>query len=307
MYHDHASRITRRAMLRGTALVLGGLALERPAWAEDDTRRPALRFGLVTDIHYADLPVSGTRYFRQTSTKLEEAVERFNREALSFVVELGDFIDHRSSDAQTAVERLGVIDATYRKLTCDRHYVIGNNCAAWLTQREIIDNCGAIASYYSFDVGQFHFVVIDSCYNRDGESFHFSQIGDRGARYYIPQSQLDWLADDLAKTHKPSIVLGHQPVARPNDSGSIRNFQQARQVLVDSGKVIAVLQGHIHRDEYTQIDGIHYCTFRSVVDGDGPQNNGYGIISLYDDASIRVEGFRRMGNRTLPRTESARR
>ena len=37
-------------------------------------RRP-LRFGLMTDMHYADRERSGTRYYRDSMAKIEEAVE----------------------------------------------------------------------------------------------------------------------------------------------------------------------------------------------------------------------------------------
>ena len=41
-------------------------------------RRP-LRFGLMTDMHYADRERSGTRYYRDSMAKIEEAVEEFRR------------------------------------------------------------------------------------------------------------------------------------------------------------------------------------------------------------------------------------
>jgi len=52
-----------------------------------------LRFGLVTDVHYADADPRGNRCYRDSLAKLERAIATFNTLDLSFVVELGDFID----------------------------------------------------------------------------------------------------------------------------------------------------------------------------------------------------------------------
>ena len=52
-----------------------------------------LRFGLVTDIHFAHRNVHGTRYYEQSITKLSEAIDVFNRRKLDFMIELGDLKD----------------------------------------------------------------------------------------------------------------------------------------------------------------------------------------------------------------------
>jgi len=287
--------ITRRAVLRGGALVLGGLTLRGPAWGEDVARKPVLRFGVTTDIHYANRPRRGVRHYREAVDKLNEAVGIFNEEKLDFVVELGDFIDQLDSDSEQAIERLHAIDKVFSQITCDRHYVIGNHCTAWLTQQQIVENCGAVASYYSFDVERFHFVVVDSCYTRDGSPFH----AGLESRYFIAETQRRWLTDDLAKTDKPTIVLAHQPLGRPRGRASVQNASAVREILENSEKVLAVFQGHIHRNEYAQLNGIHYCSLAALVDGSGQANNSYGIVSLYEDASIRIQGFHQMQSRDI--------
>lgn len=288
-------RITRRAVLRGGALLLGGLMLSRPSLAEDADVSPIARFGITTDIHHADLPNRRARHYRQALDKLRVAVDAFNDENPDYVVQMGDVIDRRQADAQIAVDRLGVVEAALGRLRCDRHYVIGNHCAAWLTQAQLVEHCGAVASYYSFDVERFHFVVVDSCYTRDGKPFH----ADLQARYFIPEDQRRWLADDLAKTDKPTIVLAHQPLGGSRGRASVQNADDIRNILTESGKVLAVFQGHIHRNDYAQLHGIHYCSLAALVDGSGQANNSYGIVSLYEDGSIRIQGFHQMQSRDM--------
>jgi len=48
---------------------------------------------------------------------------------------------------------------------------------------------------------------------------------------------------------------------------------EVRQILEDSGNVSAVFQGHSHQNDYRDINGIHYCTMRAVIEGSGAANN----------------------------------
>ena len=70
----------------------GALLLSCPGLlARENEKR--LRFGLVTDIHFAHRNVHGTRYYEQSITKLSEAIDVFNRRKLDFMIELGDLKD----------------------------------------------------------------------------------------------------------------------------------------------------------------------------------------------------------------------
>ena len=70
----------------------GALLLSCPGLlARENEKR--LRFGLVTDIHFAHRHVHGTRYYEQSITKLSEAIDVFNRRKLDFMIELGDLKD----------------------------------------------------------------------------------------------------------------------------------------------------------------------------------------------------------------------
>ena len=58
---------------------------------------PLVRFGLVTDCHYAEIPLAhrpmpvGDASYRESVAKLAEAIAVFNREKVDFEIELGDF------------------------------------------------------------------------------------------------------------------------------------------------------------------------------------------------------------------------
>ena len=73
---DHTP-VGRRAFLTGGSLVLATAALDRtgtrPLAAAENGPGAKVRFGLVTDLHYADKPPAGTRHYRETLGKLAEA------------------------------------------------------------------------------------------------------------------------------------------------------------------------------------------------------------------------------------------
>ena len=97
--------------MAGSALVLASPWSGRML-AADDRAEPALRFGLLADLHYADKDPAGMRHYRQTRSKLQEAVEKLNERKPSFVVELGDFIDAAPTIEQE-VEWLKTVDALF--------------------------------------------------------------------------------------------------------------------------------------------------------------------------------------------------
>ncbi|HVU39318.1 MAG TPA: hypothetical protein VHC95_13370, partial [Opitutales bacterium] len=219
--------LTRRHFIFRGGIVLAGAALSgcitRPeqtmagrAVAGVATDEPALRFGLVTDIHYADKNVAGTRVYRDSLAKMQTAVSTLNAAArkdaagLSFAVTLGDMIDTpdtpEMSPENIAVEigYLKTIEAAWAKIAAPRHYVLGNHCVYTLTKPEFFANTGARPAPYSFDAtyphgdGAVHFVLLDACFKADGTPY-----GRRNADWrdtHIPAAQVDWLADDLAKT-----------------------------------------------------------------------------------------------------------
>ena len=94
-----AARIGRREFLwiGGAGLFVGCTSR---FGVVDAAETPVVRFGMVTDIHYADhdpdkapCGVVGRRYYRESLRKLDEAVSVFNTRGLDFAIELGDFKD----------------------------------------------------------------------------------------------------------------------------------------------------------------------------------------------------------------------
>lgn len=292
----------RREILRNGTLVLASASIRPTKLLADEASKRSdqakLRIGLVTDLHFADKAAAGTRHYRETLGKLEEAATEFRQQKLDFIVELGDFID---AAASVDLERryLKTVDKEFSKICDDRHYVLGNHCVDTLTKEEFLGGVDKQHSYYSFDRNGFHFIVLDSCFRSDGQPY-----GRRNFKWTdanVSVAELEWLKADLQANTRPVIVFAHQRLDVSNNHG-VKNNADVRKILESSGKVLAVFQGHSHKNDLKTINGTHYCTLVAMVEGSGEKNNGYSVLELDSDNTIRLTGFRKQKSRDWPAT-----
>jgi alkaline phosphatase len=284
-------KIGRRAFLRHGSLFLAAAGVSSTAsglFAQDAIQQ-SLRFALVTDLHHADKPSAGSRFYRETLGKLAEASDQFSRDKPLFIVELGDFIDAADS-AEVELSYLARINREFSAISENRHYVLGNHCVDMLTKQEFLDGVERKKSYYSFDSGGLHFIVLDSCFRSDGKPY--GRKNSQWTDANIPGEELEWLSADLAATSRKVIVFAHQRLD-VTASHSVKNAVDVRSVLEKSGKVLTVFQGHSHQNDYQEIAGIHYCTMVAMIEGSGAENSGYTTVDIQSAGAIRVTGFRR--------------
>ncbi|MDC0935830.1 metallophosphoesterase [Pirellulales bacterium] len=287
---------TRRAFLHRGSLILagatvGGSSLAALAGDEPGKSKPAARLGLLTDIHYADRSPAGTRHYRDSLAKVQEAIKTLNKEKAERLVHLGDLVD-TGETLEKEIGHLRTIEAEFAKFHGPRNYVLGNHCVWTLTKEEFLENTAAEAAHVAFDHGPFHCVLLDACYRADGVDYGRQDFDWTDTN--IPKQQIDWLRDDLAKTDKPTIVFVHQRLdGEGKEIYVVNNAEAVRAVLEKSGKVLAVIMGHSHQNSYREVGGIHYCVLRAVIEGAGAENSGYSLMDLFEDGSIKITGFRK--------------
>lgn len=286
--------ISRRAFIQHSSLCLAGFGGGR-LLAADAAAAPTLRVGLMTDLHYADKEPTKTRFYREALAKLDEAVERMNREKPNVVVELGDFIDQADS-VEREIEWLKTMESHFMKLSMPRHYVLGNHCVGTLTKQEFAAHTQATGGHAAFEENGVTFLILDACFREDGTPYERKNFNWQDAN--LPKAELAWLEAALAKAGGPVIIFAHQRLDM-DKAHAVRNAAAVRALLEKSGKVLAVFQGHSHKNDYQQIAGIHYTTLVAMVEGSGLENNGYSLLDIMRDGSLRLNGFRRQVNRTL--------
>lgn len=295
----------RRTALKWTLGVVGGpmvLSLSCVSGERLSRRRQPVRFGIVTDCHYADVDPAGTRFYRESLGRLTECVDRMNGEEVDFLIELGDFKDQgRPPVERDTLAYLEQIEAVFQRFEGPTYHVLGNHDVDSISKAQFlacVTNTGIDPnrSHYSFDARGLHCVVLDANFRSDGADYDRGHFDWTDAN--IPAHELGWLRKDLATASGSAVVFIHQ-LLDGADSVSVRNAKQVRQVLEESGKVQAVFQGHHHEGRYSQIHGIHYYTLKALVEDQGEGRNSYAIVEIDGELASRVVGYRQAVSMTL--------
>lgn len=263
--------------------------------------KPLLTFGMVTDVHYADIQNEGNRAFGQSLEKLQECVDTMNRYLPDFLVELGDFKDmSRPASEEKTLIYLYRAEKVFSGFRGPRYHVIGNHDADCISKEQfnaVVENTGIpkALTYYSFLANGITCIVLDANYDSTGRDFYKGQFdwGDPN----IPEVELKWLKKQLRQSRGPAIVFCHQ-LLDSNDEYAVDNAAEVRKLLENSGKVAAVFQGHYHEGNYRYINGIHYYTQKALIEGEGSGNNSYALVKVFPE-SIHIIGFRRADSMTF--------
>ncbi len=309
--------VDRRDFLKVSAASLAGLvAHRRSAWAEagaygaSGVSGAGVRFGVVTDAHYADAPSRGTRFYRESRTKLREAVTQLEAARVGLLAQLGDIKDMVAGEpAARTLDHLSLIGrefAAFRGPVC---HVLGNHDIDNVSKPQALSLLRSTGidegrSFYSFRRGGVRFIALDACYTKAGHDYDRGNFDWRDAN--VPAAQLDWLRAELAVSAEPVIVLAHQRLDGAGDV-YVANSAAVREAFESSRKVLAVFQGHDHGGARTRVGGIHYYTLKAVVEGSGPDNNAYAVVDVHPDFSISVIGYRRAETAELARGDGVTR
>ncbi len=239
----------------------------------------AVKFGVIADLH-VDI-------MHDCEQRLATFLDACRKENVDFIVQLGDFCypdektcvcerQYRPVNIQNALDypvyaNKAKIMEMWNNFEKPAYHVLGNHDCDFCTKKQIFEYYGVdYGSYYSFDMGGFHFVVLDGNYMKvNGEYIAYEQSNyfeqnakTPGILPYISQEQLDWLEKDLANTKYPTVLFSHQ---RLGGIGAVKNSAELRQILHNApNKVILSANGHMHEDFVCNIDDVWYLDVNSV-------------------------------------------
>lgn len=194
----------------------------------------------------------------------EQFVERMNRVVRpDLVLTLGDLIEHESlaADQERYARCLDILS----RLAAPVRHVAGNHDSIHLSDSMLRKARGHEGElYYSFDCGTLHCVVLRTVEHRDLE-------------VRLSEEQMEWLRADLEGTSYPTLVAMHHGAADQDVAGNpwfehaphlalVRERRELRAILAASGKVILVLNGHLHWNHVDLHNGIPYVTVQSLVE-----------------------------------------
>ena len=280
------------------------LAVGRLPQAQAAPRR-TLRFGVLTDTHYADRPTAGTRHYADSLQKVDEAIEAFNRAKVDFVIELGDLKDMDAKGTpELTLRYLDSIEQRLRRFDGPLYHVLGNHDMDCLTKDEFLAhtaNAGRARgkAHYSFSARGVRCIVLDANFNEDMTPYERGNFDWRKA--YIPKEQIEWLDEELSRhSNEPTLIFVHQMLDSFSDISPnlcVGNASEVVAVLERHSQVAAVFQGHHHPGHYSQRAGIHYITLPGVIEQAAPAN-AYAVVEMSSER-ILVEGFKSCPDRVI--------
>ena len=290
--------VTRREVLRGAGAVAlttaAGCATSHSKGNGKGAVTPPVRFGFITDCHYAAHIVrpGDPRRYGKALAKMRDFARCANRCELDFVVEGGDFKDLGRTPAES-LKYLDEMEAAFAGFNGPRYHVLGNHDHDNISKEEFlahVANAGQVCAkaYYAFTCRGVKFIVLDACYRPDGQPYCRGNFNWKQTR--IPDGQVAFLKAELASAEGPCVPILHQQLDA-EDETCIVNAAEVRAVLEASGKVKAVIQGHYHEGSFREINGIGYYTTTANVIGDTGKTGGdWAIVQVAADGSVDVYG-----------------
>ncbi len=300
--------MTRRDFMR--ILPLTTAAAAAPAGNDG----PVLRFGVVTDVQYADQPDSAdkVRRYRLSPGKLREAIAALNRSPLDFVVNLGDTIDRNFASFEPIMRLFREVRAPLRHVLGNHDFDVAPELKPLVARRLGLEH----GTYHAWSQRGWRFIVLDGTEvslfaHAPGTPEHaaatraMKALPGKPATWNggISPGQVAWLKGQLAaaRTHGERVILFcHWPVF-PQDGHNLWNGPEVLRLVLEHRDVVAAwMNGHNHAGNYGVKDGVHFLNFKGMVD---TAQNCWAEVTVFPDR-LEVAGFAREPARSLPRTPS---
>lgn len=259
-----------------------------------------LTLGVITDVHFGPEARFGGKLRKLTkdAPTLARAFATRMREEVrpDLVVNLGDCIEDESPehDAKRYRACLDVL----RQSGCELVNVAGNHDRIHLSDADLLAAWGREDQlFYSFDCNGIHVVVLATHETKDVD-------------VRIDEPQLTWLRADLEQTALPTIVLMHHSAAEMSLAGQrwfeglphlclVQERERLRAIVRESGRVLFVLNGHLHWNHLAIHDGVPYLTLQSLIenlddDAPGRAANAHAVITIDPPhVHVAIEGVER--------------
>lgn len=124
----------------------------------------------------------------------------------------------------------------------------------------------------SFDCGGLHFLLLDPDRVHHGSGFEGLSVFD--------ETTWEWICRDLDRNRdRPTIVALHEPVHPP----TFLDAPRLRELLDRHSQVVAVLQGHLHRDWEFHRRGTTYLVAPSLG---SPRSPAMKLVHVYPEGLV---------------------
>jgi 3',5'-cyclic AMP phosphodiesterase CpdA len=301
------------------------LATPDPVASAAGPRKRALRVAHITDIH-----VNEKRHAPQWLAECFHKIQS-EKDAPSLILNTGDCVMDSLKCDETQARRLWKIwnDVAKSDLSLPMRPGLGNHdCWGWglppadLARKDPdfgrqlgMEGLSLAKSYYSFDQGGWHFVMLESLQPGTGKNgSHASYMAA------LDDEQFNWLKNDIKATpaSTPIMIMSHVPIMSAAAVWASRRKDDDDRRLVantimhsDANKLMNLFQrhpnvkialsGHLHLLDRVDLNGVSYlCNgavcgewwkgYRIPVPGVSKGiSPGYAMLNLYNDGSFDCE------------------
>lgn len=248
-----------------------------------------MKFAILSDIH---LWPEGTRkgivrkLNQNVLTLLDDFVKEIQTIQPEFLVILGDLIEHENEEKDK--ERLTFLYNKFQDLPLPVYYVIGNHDIIYLPEEQVAEALHLDNPYYSFEISEYIYGIV---------LFPKRALWEK--KILISDEQQQRLKNELKTTKKQCIIFVHHWLAdqdltnNPRFEGLenaclIEERESIREIIAKSWKVVAVFNGHLHRNHLDIHDNIPYYTIQSFTENEddkGIPSEAYAIVDIEASSS----------------------
>jgi 3',5'-cyclic AMP phosphodiesterase CpdA len=285
----------RRDFFGMAGIAAGSLLTSGEVLAKKQPKGRSLKVAHITDVHIRpeeNIPERAIAWLKKVKSHQPD-----------FFLNGGDSIHDASYDGvskQRTLEQWDAWDLFRNEISDFEVYsCIGNHDPWWdVTDKTdamygkpyVVKRLGISAAYYSFDKGNWHFIILDG--NHQGIS--------------IGEEQMAWLKKDLDSLapNTPTLVMSHFPITSVTEAlvgGQHKDHRELKTLFYKHrDKVKVCLSGHQHMLDRAWYNGVHYYCNGSLSGfwwGEGDEFSagkqyyletppGYAILELFENGEV---------------------
>ncbi|MBM3420997.1 MAG: phosphatase [Bacteroidetes bacterium] len=254
-------------------------------------QEPIFSFGILADVQYCDCESFNTRFYRNSLTKLGEALRSFSDQKVDFIINLGDLIDREYESFEKVLQMISASGIP-------AHHCLGNHDFSVHPRdsRKVVQVTGTKTGYYSFAYEGFRFIMLNgneiAVYSpshsgkKEAERLlnELSEAGEPNAYDWnggIGAEQLVWLGKELDRAvsnNEKVFLMCHFPVF-PQGTHNLFNSSSVLTILAKYDNIISWFNGHNHDGGYGNYKMIHFVTFRGMVESSA--TNSFAVVDVY--------------------------
>ncbi len=231
-----------------------------------------MKVGIFSDAHYSSKLLTCQKRRNSLSLgKIKQMYDVFTNEKCELVISLGDLIDTERSH-ELEIKHLREIGELIFSYNIPTVCMMGNHDAFAFEKEEFYSVLGGYRPHTQ-RIGNKLLLFLDACYFKTGQ--HYSPGDSDWTDTFLPRE--DELKSQISLHQGEVILFIHQNIdPTVQNDHRICNGDRIHKMILDSGKINKVFQGHYHEGKITEYGDLTYYTLPAVCENE----NAYFIFDI---------------------------